>query len=86
MSEFVFAAKCLLSTIIIVVAMQLRISGVSVEDRAFHWFRKSSVSLYVQSVAAGGVAAVKNLATSVKDGVAGTVDSYKEGAEEQAGR
>lgn len=84
MSEFVFAMKCLLSTIAIVVMMQLKISGVSMEDRAFHWFRKSSVSLYVQSVAAGGVAAVKNLAGSVKDGIAGTTDSFKEGAEEQA--
>ncbi len=86
MTEFVFAMKCLLSTITIVVMMQLKISGISVEDRAFHWFRKSQVSLYVQSVAAGGVAATKNLVVSVKDGIAGTFDSYKEGAAEQAGR
>jgi hypothetical protein len=86
MTEFVFAMKCLISTIAIVVMMQLKISGVSIEDRAFHWFRRSPTSLYVQSVAAGGVYVLRNLSTSVKDGVAGTSNSFKQGAAEQATR
>lgn len=86
MSEFLFVLKSLVFTVVLVVMMQLKVAGVSVEDRAFQWMRKSPTSLYVQSVAAGGVAAIRNFSESIREGIAGTIESYKEGAEQQAQR
>lgn len=86
MTELKFVAKCFLFTAILVVMMQLKVGGSTIEAYSFHWLRKSTVSQYVQSVAAGGAMALRNLGSSIKDGVTGTVNSYQEGASEQARR
>lgn len=86
MSELIYSLKCLFFTVILVVAMQLKVGGRSLESISYEWMRYSKVSIYIQSVAAGGVLAIKNLTTKVKDGVAGAADSFKEGAEAQAQR
>lgn len=86
MSELIYSLKCLFFTVILVAAMQLKVGGRSLESISYEWMRYSKVSIYIQSVAAGGVLAIKNLTTKVKDGVAGTADSFKEGAEAQAQR
>ncbi len=86
MSEFLFVLKCLVATAVLVVFMQLKVGGASIESYTFNWLRRSTVSQYIQSVAAGGIMAAKNLGKSVKDGVVGAADSYKQGSEEQAQR
>lgn len=86
MNEFIYSLKCLFFTIILIIAMQLKIGGRTIESMSYEWLRYSKVSVYIQSVAAGGALAIKNLTTKVKDGVAGTVDSFHEGAEAQAHR
>lgn len=86
MSEFMFVVKCFVFTAIVVVMMQLKVGGVTVEAYSFHWLRKSNISLYIQSVAAGGAMAIRNLGGTVKNGVTGTVNSYQQGASEQAHR
>lgn len=86
MSEFFYCLKCLLFTVVIVIAMQLKIGSRSIESLSYEWMRYSNVSVYIQSVAAGGALAIKNLTTKVKDGVAGSADSFREGAEAQAHR
>lgn len=87
MSELIFVVKSLVLASIIVVAMQVKVGSQSLESYSQWWLKKSTVSLYVQSVAAGGTLALKDLFFSVKRGVAGTVDSYHEGAKAQeAGR
>lgn len=86
MSEFFYCLKCLLFTVVIVIAMQLKIGSRSIESLSYEWMRYSKVSVYIQSVAAGGALAIKNLTTKVKDGVAGSADSFREGAEAQAHR
>ncbi len=83
MSEFMFVVKCFVFTAILVVMMQLRVGGASIESYSFHWLRKSTVSLYIQSVAAGGAMALRSLGSTVKDGVTGTVNSFQQGASEQ---
>lgn len=83
MSEFFFVIKCLVFTALFIVMMQVKIGGASLEYRAQVFLEKSEVALYVQSAAAGGALALKNLFSSVKDGIAGSVDSYKQGAHEQ---
>ena len=84
--ELLYSLKCLALTAVLLVLMQLKVGGYSIEARVHHWFQTSKVSLYVQSVAAGGILAGKNLVVTVKNGIAGTVDSYQRGSEEQARR
>jgi ABC-type sulfate transport system permease component len=86
MSELFFVLKSFLLTVILVVAMQVKVGNYSLEQYSQWWLQKSSVSTYVQSVAAGGALALKNLFFSVKSSVTGTVDSYRQGAKAQVGR
>lgn len=86
MSELIFVLKSLIITVVLIVAMQVKIGNSSLESYSQWWIQKSSVSIYVQSVAAGGAMALKNLFSSVKSGVVGTVDSYRQGSKAQAGR
>ncbi len=86
MSELFYSFKCLFFTVVLVIAMQLKIDGRTIENVSYEWMRYSKVSIYIQSVAAGGVLAIKNLTTKVKDGVAGSVNNYHEGTEAQAHR
>jgi hypothetical protein len=86
MSEFLFVLKCLVFTAVLVIMMQLKVGGVTIEDYSYHWLRKSTVSQYIQSAAAGGAMALRNLSHSVKEGVAGTAASFQQGASEQAYR
>ena len=54
MEELKFVLKCFLFTALLVVLMQVKVGGASIEAYSFHWLRKSTVSQYIQSVAAGG--------------------------------
>lgn len=86
MSELFFVVKSLFLTVILVVAMQVKVGEASLEQYSQHWLQKSSVSIYIQSVAAGGALALKNLFFNVKSSVTGTVESYRQGAKAQAGK
>ncbi|KYG66826.1 hypothetical protein AZI86_07255 [Bdellovibrio bacteriovorus] len=84
MEELKFVVKCFVFTMLLVVLMQVKVGGYSIEAHSFHWLRKSTISQYIQSAAAGGAMALRNLGRTVKDGVASTVDGYQEGAHEKA--
>jgi len=84
MDELKFVLKCFAFTAILVVLMQVKVKGYSVEAYSFHWLRTSTVSQYIQSVAAGGAMALRNLGHSVKEGIASTVDGFNEGSSEKA--
>ena len=84
MEELKFVLKCFLFTALLVVLMQVKVGGASIAAYSFHWLRKSTVSQYIQSVAAGGAMAIRNLGGKVKEGVASTVDGFQEGASEKA--
>lgn len=86
MSELIFVVKSLVLTVVLVVFMQVKVGNASLEAYSQNWLQKSTVSVYLQSVAAGGALALKNLFYSVKGGVTGTVESYREGSKAQAGR
>jgi len=83
MSELVFVLRSFIVTVIIVVAMQVKVGNSSLESYSQWWLQKSSVSVYIQSVAAGGALALKNLYFNVKSGITGTVDSYRQGSKAQ---
>lgn len=87
MSELMFVLKSFIITVVLVVAMQVKVGNSSLESYSQWWLQKSSVSIYIQSVAAGGALALKNLVTGVKSSVTGTIDSYRQGSKsQQAGR
>lgn len=86
MEEFKFVMKCFVFTVVLVVLMQVRVGGHSIEAYTFHWLRKSAVSQYVQSAAAGGVMALRNLGGTLKGSVNNAIAGYNEGSAEQASR
>lgn len=87
MSELFFVLKVLVITAAMTTLMQVRMAGHTIEEHAYHAFTRSPAAVWIQSVAAGGALAVVNVGKSVKNGIAGTVDGFQEGAREQrAGR
>ncbi|NUN06434.1 MAG: hypothetical protein HUU57_11805 [Bdellovibrio sp.] len=83
MEELKFVTKCLLFSALLIVLMQVKIGGVSVESHSFHWLRTSTVSQYIQSAAAGGAIALRNLGESVQEAASHTLNGFQEGAHEQ---
>jgi hypothetical protein len=86
MSELMFVIKSLVITAVLTMFMQVRVGNSSLEQQSQWFLQRSPASVYVQSVAAGGALALRNLFTSVKNGVTGSVDSYRQGSKAQAGR
>ncbi|WP_295905156.1 hypothetical protein [uncultured Bdellovibrio sp.] len=86
MEELKFVLKCFACTALLIVLMQVKVGGASIENHSFHWLQNSTASQYIQSAAAGGAMALRNLGKSLKDGVASTVDGFQEGAHEKAVR
>ena len=84
MEELKFVLKTLTFTMILIVLMQVKVGGGTMENHMFRWLQHSTVSQWVQSAAAGGAMALKNLGQHVKTGVSSTVDGFQEGAHEKA--
>lgn len=84
MEELKFVFKCFAFTALLIVLMQVKVGGDSVEAHSFRWLRQSTVSQYIQSAAAGGAMALRNLGRTLGEGVASTVDGFQEGAHEKA--
>ncbi len=86
MEELKFVLKTFAFTCLLIVLMQVKVGGASIESHSFRWLQHSTVSQWIQSAAAGGAMAIKNLSGHVKDGVVSTVDGFQEGAHEKAVR
>ncbi|MGZ3774205.1 MAG: hypothetical protein ACXVCY_11715 [Pseudobdellovibrionaceae bacterium] len=86
MEELKFVLKCFFFTTLLVVLMQVKIGTTSIETHSFKWLQKSTIAQYIQSAAAGGAMALRNLGKSLKDGATNTVNGFQEGAHEKAVR
>lgn len=84
MEDLKFVLKCFAFTAVLVILMQVRVSGHSIEAYTFHWLRKSTVSQYIQGAAAGGAMALRNLGSSVKSSVTQAANGFNEGSSERA--
>lgn len=60
MAEFKYSLKILALTVVIVLAMQVRVSNLTVESYAETWIRTSTLPKYLQKVADGATLAVHN--------------------------
>lgn len=84
MEELKFVLKSLFFTAAIVVLMQVKIGGDSIENQSFHWLQKSGVSQYIQSVAAGGAMALRQGFSSTKHMISNMADGFHQGSESKA--
>lgn len=59
MDEFKFVLKCLLISCVIVIFSQTRISGETLENKAFIFFKHSDTAHWVRAAADGGVKLIR---------------------------
>ncbi len=86
MEALKFVLKCTLFTMLLIVFMQVKMGNRTVESYAVHWLKTSPTSQYLQSAAAGGAMALRNLARSAGEAAQSTVDGFNEGAHQKAVR
>lgn len=55
MSDFIFVVRCFIFTLLIVIMMQFKVSGISIESRVDRFLRNSEITAYLQDVSAGGI-------------------------------
>jgi|GEM_PF-2293550 len=67
MAEFKFALKTFGFALAVVLALQIRFSGATLEEHSLSWIRTSPVPKYLQKVADGGALAVRNATKAVTD-------------------
>lgn len=84
MDEVKFSLKVLVAAMLLTVLMQIRIGNQRIEARLTEFLKYSPVSEFVQSAAAGGALALRNMAQSVQSGAKSTIDGFQEGAESKA--
>ncbi len=62
MTEIFSAFKSLFMAAILIMAMQIKIGGKTIESICFNWLHNSKIAAYLQDVADGGALALRNLA------------------------
>jgi hypothetical protein len=67
MDEIKFCVKSLIIAVALVLAMQIQISGRTIEGYADEWLHTSSAPIYLQKVADGGALALRNAKKAVLD-------------------
>lgn len=84
MEAMKFVLKCAAITMLLVVFMQVKFNGHTIESYSVHWLKNSTTSQYLQSAAAGGAMALRNLTRSFGEAAKQTVDGFNEGAHQKA--
>jgi hypothetical protein len=82
--ELWFVIRCFFVAGIFTILLQVKTAEGPLEAKMNHWLHSSSVSLYLQTSAAGAVQALKNLYASAQTVGQSGKDGFKEGAAEQA--
>jgi hypothetical protein len=57
MSDFFFVLKCLAATVVLLICMQMRVGGRTVEQHSLHWIQTSNAVEELRGVAEGAVRA-----------------------------
>lgn len=72
MGDLIFVAKCFLLTLLVVVALQIRVGGRTLESQTVNWIHRSNIVHELQDVAEGAVKVGKKSSKEVgelfKDG------------------
>ena len=67
MNEIFFILKSLVITILLIMAMQIKVGNRTIEASCFHWLHESKVAAYIQDVADGGALLLQNTIKQVGD-------------------
>jgi hypothetical protein len=88
MSDFIFAVKCLIYTLLLTFLMQIKISGISIEARTEHYLRDSKLTVYLQDVSMGGARMLQDGYYMTKNFVLDSTRSFRssESQENKASR
>lgn len=86
MDEIFFCLKSFFISGLIIIALQIKISGTTLEERTEILLRDSKVARYLQESAAGGALAIHGFYLSIKEGLTGTPRQYQHGVQEQRAR
>lgn len=86
MSELFFIIKSLVLTFLITAIMQVKVDNITLEQKTQWFVQRSPASIYMQTVAAGGALALRELYTSVKSGLTGKAESYRRDVGIHAGK
>lgn len=82
--EIKFTLKVLISAMLITMLMQIKVGNQRIEQRLSGFLKHSPASEFVQSAAAGGALALRNMFQSVQSGAKNTLEGFQEGAENKA--
>lgn len=77
MSELFFALKCLVFTFLIMLLLQTKISGVTLETRAEQFIKRSGISSYLQDASAGGASLAQDAYYTTKKFVLDSTRSFR---------
>lgn len=83
MSEAITVLKTFIFTLLLLMMLQVRVGGSTLEAKTVNFVTRSGFALYIQSAAAGGALAVRNLVFSMKTTANEVVNGYKQGSSEQ---
>lgn len=78
MSDAIFVIKCFIVAVGLAFAMQMKISGVSIESRMDSFIHKSSAAAHLQDAAAGGARLIQESYSSVKNFVLDSTKSFRQ--------
>ena len=81
MAELKFCLKAFVSSVLIVLALQIHVGGRSLELHAHDWLEQSQVAQYLEKVAIGATLAIKNsvkYVTQMSNQAFGSPEAQKE--------
>lgn len=77
MSELFGALKTLLVSFVILMALQMRVGGVTIESKLTDWYYTSGASKYLQQTASGAVLSIKQAGASASSFITEKISSSK---------
>jgi hypothetical protein len=82
MSEIINTIKTFIATIIIIMLLQIKVGDRTIENISYNWIQKSSVTGWLQGVAAGGVIVIQKAGKKSGEYLASSFGKGKEKAQE----
>ena len=77
MSELVGALKTLLVSFLILMALQMRVGGVTIESKLTDWYYASGTSKYLQQTASGAVLSIKQASATAASFISEKINTTK---------
>lgn len=78
MTELMYVLKCLALTAALILVSQIRVGGLTLEEKMEENLRHSKTSVWIQSAASGGALMITNATHSLKQSLSGGDNSRRE--------